>query len=338
MKKFLLFAFAFFAISNLTFGQFYDGFTSTGNIGGDCSDATCNNNGWYTHSNSKPATIDIIAGSLSYTGLQASTGNKVYIIGNNLTLARDVNAAITVSGDIAYYSALINVVDTTNLSETGFDYFMHFATANGNTGVTTFFGRLGIKATALNTYHLGLMNTSGSGSNYTELNTDLTCGTTYLVVVKYDKSTNEATLWVNPSTLGGAEPAGSITNNSSSSSISAYGSICIRNGYSSTYSGGTPKAYIDEIRVGTTFASVTPVAQAFNGLGNPVLNVYPNPASEYITINNFEKGKVQIFNAIGVKVLESETATISVKNLQSGLYFVTMEIEGQKYVAKFFKN
>jgi len=68
------------------------------------------------------------------------------------------------------------------------------------------------------------------------------------------------------------------------------------------------------------------------------ISVYPNPATDYITISSFERGKVEIYNAIGVKVLESDEATINVKDLKAGLYFVTMENEGQKYVAKFLKN
>ena len=105
MKKLYtsFFLLAFLGISQLSFGQFYDGFTGTGTIGGNCADATCNENGWFTHSNTNAATIDILPGSLTYTGLQASTGNKVYITGVTTTLKRDVNAAVTGITNVAYF-------------------------------------------------------------------------------------------------------------------------------------------------------------------------------------------------------------------------------------------
>lgn len=73
-------------------------------------------------------------------------------------------------------------------------------------------------------------------------------------------------------------------------------------------------------------------------LSSNKISVYPNPASDYIVVNTFEKGKVQIYNALGVKVLGTEDQTINIKNLQNGLYFVAMENDGQKYVAKFLKK
>jgi hypothetical protein len=61
-------------------------------------------------------------------------------------------------------------------------------------------------------------------------------------------------MWVNPTSLGGAEPAGGITNNTGTNAFPSFstGSICLRNNAT------TPKAHIDEIRVGETWASVTP--------------------------------------------------------------------------------
>jgi hypothetical protein len=264
MRKNLLFVFLFlstmFLFPNMN-AQFYDGFTGTGNIGGNCIDITCNENGWFTHSGTLAGTIDIINGSLTYDGLQAPTGNKVYIPGSNTTTSRDVNAAITVTGNVAYFSALINVQDNTQLGTVFIvgtsqnSYFLHFGATSGNGPVTVLFGRLGI--ISVNTganYRLGISNTSGGTPTYTEFATDLNFGTTYLVVVKYDYSINTASLWINPSSLGGSEPAGQVTNNSGTSAISAFGSVCIRN------ASATPKAYIDEIRVGTTWAEVTPEA------------------------------------------------------------------------------
>lgn len=345
MKKLYtsFFLLAFLGISQLSFGQFYDGFTGTGTIGGNCADATCNENGWFTHSNTAATTIDILSGSLSYTGLQAPTGNKVYITGNTTALKRDVNAAVTGITNVAYFSALINVIDATNLSATGFDYFMHFGSTSGNS-VTIFPARLGIKqGSSASNFHLGIMNTSGG--TYTENTTDLTFGSTYLVVVKFDITSNTASLWINPATLGGAEPAGAITNATSATTVTAIASICIRNGYSSTNLGGTPNAEIDEIRVGTTFASVTPLSTGINEVSDiNVMNVYPNPATNIITIAAKEAiSNVSIYDFQGRLVQQydfnnSTEVKLNVTELSNGIYsIVANSAKGNSFSTKLVK-
>jgi len=80
---------------NLTYGQtFTDSFTGSGNIGGTGN--LSSNNGWTTHSpTSGGGEIPITTGSLAYTGLQISAGNKVTLPGTNTTVSRDVNAALS---------------------------------------------------------------------------------------------------------------------------------------------------------------------------------------------------------------------------------------------------
>ena len=342
MKKIYFSLVAIFAMALTSVNaQFYDGFTGTGNIGGNCADATCNSNGWYTHSNTSATTIDITPGSLNYTGLQTSTGNKVYLTGVTTELKRDVNAAVTGVTGVGYYSVLINVIDNTNLSTTGFDYFMHFGETSGASN-TIFFGRLGIKSSGAG-FRLGLLN--GSGGTYTEYTTDLAFGTTHLVVVKYDLSTKEASLWVNPSTLGGAEPAGAITNNTGTATTppAAIASICIRNGYSSTITGGTPKVEIDEIRVATTFAAVTPAGTGiFGSASKSNAYVFPNPVKNVLTVKNAQNvNRVEISNIIGEKLI-SETLnnnSVDVSSLFNGIYFVTLFNENQAVkTVKFIKE
>lgn len=354
MKKFYNYfiLLAFLGISQFAVGQFYDGFTGTGNIGGDCDTVgatpDCASNGWLTHSGTV-GTIDIVTGSLSYATLQASTGDKVHITGS-ATLTRDVNAAITIVGNVAYYSALVNVIDATNLSSTGFDYFLCFGNAAGH-AVTGLGARLGV--TSVNSaanYRFGIGNNSGGTGNpvYTAYTTDLTFGTTYLVVVKYDKSAvpTMATLWVNPTTLGSTEPTGSITNNSgTSTSFATFASVCIRNGYSTAIVGGTPNAEIDEIRVGATFADVTPLATGINeNLTENHVSIYPNPATNLVTISAKENiSLVQIFDIQGRIVMEydfngTSEIKLNVSELPNGLYnIVALSTKGNSFSAKLVK-
>ncbi|NSW45816.1 MAG: T9SS type A sorting domain-containing protein [Bacteroidales bacterium] len=350
MRKFYksLFLVALLAISQISFGQFYDGFTGTGNIGGNCTTigATpdCESNGWYTHSGTN-GTIDIIAGSLSYNGLQASTGNKIYIIGNNTQLSRDVNHPVTISGNVAYYSAIINVLDSTNLHETNVNYFMHFATTSGNSNVTVFPARLGIKkGSTPGTFNLAVSNLNVAVNAYTVSTVDLPFNTPVFAVVKYDISANTAYLWVNPTDLGQNEPTGFVSNNASTSTASAIAAICIRNGWDNTNTCGTPKAEIDEIRVGTTWASVTPTPQSVNENSFMQASLYPNPAKDFIMISANENiANVKIYDMQGKVVKQlalsaEQEIKIDVKDLTNGIYsVVALSNNGKVFNSKFVK-
>ncbi len=230
----------------------YEPFNYTvGTTAGGITNGTSSNN-WTTHSGS--GSISVTSGSLTYTGLQASTGNKIRMPGANGTTSADINRATTVAGSVAYYSFLLNVADNTQLG-TGGDYFTGFGGTAG-TGVTTFFGRLNIKSVNVGAnYRLAISNTTGGTPTFTDFASDLSFGATYLVVVKYDfngASPDIATLWVNPSSLGGTEPGGSVSNNSGTANQTTFASIFLRN------TTATPKADIDEIRVGASWAEVTP--------------------------------------------------------------------------------
>jgi hypothetical protein len=263
MKKSLLILLFAIGVSYWGWGQalLYEDFNYTppAYIGGNGNAGSSSNN-WTTHNvtSGQTTTINVITGNLSYPGLVSSSGNKLYLFSNANATSRDVNRAITTSATTLYYSALISIVDNSQIPAATPDYFMHFGQTAGS-GVTVFGARLGIKSVNSGAnYRLSIMNTSGGTPTFTEFNQDLNFSTTYLVVVKYDRSTSPTTayLWVNPTSIGGSEPSGFVSNNSGTGTFSAFASICLRN------SGTTPKAEIDEIRVGTTWADVTPAAPA----------------------------------------------------------------------------
>jgi hypothetical protein len=225
-------------------------------IGGNGNAGSYSNN-WTTHSvtSGQTTTIDVVNGNLSYTGLFPPNGYKVSMFGNNNLTSRDVNRAITYSGNVLYFSVLLNLVDNSDLTTTG-DYFMHFG-ATAGASVTIFGARLGAKSVNSGAnYRFMIQNTSGGTPTFTEFAQDLNFGTIYLVVVKYDKSASPtiASLWVNPSSLGGAEPSGSVTNNSGTGTFATFASICLRNNAT------TPKVEIDEIRIGPNWVDVTPTS------------------------------------------------------------------------------
>jgi PKD repeat protein len=224
-------------------------------VGGNGAAGSSSNN-WTTHSvtTGQTTTINVVNGNLSYSGLFPSNGYKVSMFGNANLTSRDINRAFTSSNNVLYFSVLLNLIDNSGITATG-DYFMHFGATSG-AAVTIFGARLGAKSVNSGAnYRFIIQNTSSGTPTFTEFAQDLNFGTTYLVVAKYNKSSSPtiASLWVNPASLGGSEPSGSVTNNSGTGTFATFASICLRNNAT------TPKVEIDEIRVGPTWADVTPL-------------------------------------------------------------------------------
>lgn len=335
MKKLLLFkkliiGLLLVGLSSAGWAQalLYEGFNyaTPAYIGGNSTAGSTSNN-WTTHSTTDPylGTIDVQDGSLDYTGLASSTGNKIYFLGTANSTSRDVNRPFTSTATTLYFSALVNIIDITQLTATG-DYFLHFAATAGS-AASGFGARLGAKAIGTTNFRFMIQNTSGGTPTYTDNGADLNFGTTYLVVVKYDRiaSPTVATMWVNPAT-GGAEPSGGISNNSGTSAIASFGSICLRN---TSY---TPKAYIDEIRVGATFADVTPlvpVGLTKRDQAQRQTSIYPNPAKSYFNVKAPAGDYVvSINNTIGSLVKTADlnsTGKVEMSDLRPGLYYVTVQ-------------
>jgi hypothetical protein len=309
----------------------YEGFNyaTPAFIGGN-GDAGATSNNWVTHSVTagETTTIDIENGSLSYTGLAASTGNKVFLFSNANKTSRDVNRAFTSTATTLYYSVLVNIIDNSQINTLD-NYFMHFGATAGATN-TTFGGRLGVKSvgTPATNFRFIIVNTSGGTPVYTDNGSDLNFGTTYLVVVKFNISValTVATMWVNPTSLGGTEPTGGISNSTGTNAITTFASICLRNNAT------TPKAYIDEIRVGETWASVTPTGNVgINYKEQPVeqTSIFPNPAKSYFNVKAPEgKYFVTVNNSIGSVVKTANLTNngkVETSDLRPGVYYVRIE-------------
>ncbi len=145
-------------------------------------------------------------------------------------------------------------------------------------------------------------------------------------------SPTTATLWVNPSNLGGTEPASTVTNNSGTQTFSTFASVYIRN------AAGGPKTEIDEIRVGATWADVTPVSLGVKENNIAGLKVYPNPVTNgklFITTDANVEKTVAIYDVLGKQVVNT-TATefVNVSNLKGGVYIVKISEEGKTATRK----
>jgi len=232
-----LFTLSFLILASLAHGQLLDAFTYSGSLTA---------NGWANQSGtsgelSTIATASDAGNSLSYTGLLASSGNRAVISSSG---TEDVNKAVSGITGTGYYSMLIKVVNATGLN-TG-AYFAGFAATTG-AGASAFAGKLYIKNGTTGHFQLGIQASNGTVVYYA---TELNIGTTYFLVVK-ETANNAADLFINP-VPGAAEPTATLTQTGGTGSFPAFASLFIRQ------ASGTGNIEIDEIRAGSTWASVTP--------------------------------------------------------------------------------
>lgn len=69
--------------------------------------------------------------------------------------------------------------------------------------------------------------------------------------------------------------------------------------------------------------------------------IYPNPASEYITVTGYENANYTITNMIGQQVMDGTAKTeqkITIENLPNGLYIITLTENGNSKAYQFSKN
>ncbi|MFA7273551.1 MAG: T9SS type A sorting domain-containing protein [Crocinitomicaceae bacterium] len=263
-------------ISQLTFSQVIDVFNYTGAL---------NANGWTTHSGTAGQLITSTT-SLTYPGLATSTGNKAVMPNGS----EDANIAISGITGTGYSSFIMSLPNTTNTSTAaGGAYFYGFGATSGAV-VTSFHGKIWIKqGVAANTFKLGLTYT---GSTATFTTAEYNVNTPIFVVLSVDTAAQTANLYVNP-TPGAAAPVATLTDNTGTTSPN-FASIFLRQ------AAGTGNIEIDEIRAGSTYASVTPAGVAScnitsAGLTNLTCNdagTTSIPADDYLTFDLNPTGTV----------------------------------------------
>lgn len=325
MKK--LYTLLFLALtSSLSFAQATDPFLGTGSL---------NANGWSTHSGTA-AQLTIVSGSIPYAGM-TSAGNKVALVAGN---SEDVNlaSAAALTG-VAYYSAILNVPNTTGLHPTAVagDYSIALGGTAG-ASVTSLPARIYFRTgTVANTFNIGVLNNSGGTATPTYAATDYPVGTPLFVVVKYDFATNTASLFVNPA-LDGAEPAATVTNATGTTLAPAQiASVVLRQ--AGTAATGTGNVEYDNIRVGGTYSYVTTSVLGVKQNAIAGLSIYPNPVVNgilYIDTNANADKKVVIYNVLGKQVLSTTTSenSINVGSLNNGIYIVKVTEEGKTATRK----
>ena len=279
--------------------------------------------------------IVVASGSLDYTGLAASTGNSI-------TFDEAGKEAYTEFADITsgsvYASFLFRVTDFQTSTSPDLTDGGYFAALAG--GTTSYDARLWVRPnpdTDGTTFDIGFGHES-STPTFTSETYDV--GVVIFVVMSYDIDNGQTNVWINPdpSTFGDTAPTATINTTETSNAASKINLFILRQ----DSSGETPFLQIDELRINSSWASVTPASGTASTSNNTIagFNAYPNPVkgnSLTVTTSSTEAKTVNIFNVLGRKIFSqrfsSMNKTMDISEISSGVYIMKVS-EGNNIATK----
>ena len=279
--------------------------------------------------------IVVASGSLDYTGLAASTGNSI-------TFDEAGKEAYTEFADITsgsvYASFLFRVTAFQTSTSPDLTDGGYFAALAG--GTTSYDARLWVRPnpdTDGTTFDIGFGHES---SNPTFTSETYDFGVVIFVVMSYDIDNGQTNVWINPdpSTFGDTAPTATINTTETSNAASKINLFILRQ----DSSGETPFLQIDELRINSSWASVTPASGTASTSNNTIngFNVYPNPVkgnSLTVTTSSTEAKTVNIFNVLGRKIFSqrfsSMNKTMDISEISSGVYIMKVS-EGNNIATK----
>jgi len=232
-------------------------------------------------------------GNLSYAGI-TSTGNSATFSGTG----SDTKAIFTntTSGNI-YASFLIKVTNFAAMADNNNTYFAGFTTSTGTFNATLWIRRVGAD------YQFGVSPTTSSANVawstnlYTPEAADF-FNNQYLTL-GYDFTNNLIVLAENATIGGTGNVLAYVTPAAPFTSIAGF--------FFRQNDNTTPTMMVDELKIATT-ADFTLSATRFNDISG--LNVYPNPANDFLHITTSANGvkTVAIYDVVGKQVLNTTTA------------------------------
>lgn len=240
--------------------------------------------------------ILVTSGSLTYPGLPASAGNKIAYSGTGSDNYRVFGTPVTAGS--TYYSFILNVSALSGLTTTG-GYFTSLVQA---ASTSAFGGAVWTRlSTTAGKFNVGVSTRSNSVVSW--LAADLDPGTSYFIVAAYDIVTGTANdvarIWLNTPAIGGAEPTADATA-AVGTDLGAAGveRVLVRQDNATN----TPSVEVDEIRVGTTWAQVTPtgavpsitISSPLAAFGNVCINTTAGPNSFTISGANLTTANVTV--------------------------------------------
>jgi hypothetical protein len=143
-------------------------------------------------------------------------------------------------------------------------YFAHLKSSAAN----EFYARVGASTNgaAAGTFRLAIANETWSAAASIEYPVDLELNKSYTVVTRFDLATDQATLWIGPTSEDGTSVTATdaVGYTATGNSINAYALRQGTSGSTAALSGGPGTIAVDNLLVGTSFADVvagTPVPE-----------------------------------------------------------------------------
>ena len=278
--------------------------------------------------------ILVTTSSLDYTGLAASTGNKIKFDENGIDALTRFN---NVTSGTVYASFMFKITafqtnNSPDVSDGGY-----FAALAG--GSSSYDARLWVRPnpdTAGSTFDIGFGHESFSPT-FTSSTYDL--DDVIFVVMGYNMDTKVTSVWINPdaSSFEGTIPAATLTT-TDDNPPSSINTFIIRQDSDKE----TPFIEMDELRISTSWADVTPKDNTASISDNLIdgFSAYPNPVRNgklTITSATSDVKNVSIYNVLGRKVFSQNiTGTskqLNIASVTSGVYILKV-VEGTKSSTK----
>jgi PEP-CTERM putative exosortase interaction domain len=223
---------------------------------------------WFQAGGTNPlVTATIQSGSLTIPGLGTSGGNSVLMTPQVNIASRFAFGSAITNGSI-YYSFALKVPTIGSTMGAGGGFFAGFnnsgALSQGNS--PTVIGDRVLIRSATGGFNLGLSKASSAGSDFQWAGATFTSSDTIFIVGSYDIGTLAATddaarLWINPSSsdFGAAiSPTATLTATTGADFVGTGGSLQSFLLYARANTLFPDQMIIDDLRIGTSWADVTP--------------------------------------------------------------------------------
>lgn len=240
---------------------FQDGFNYTSGI--NLYNAS---SGYQASPSANTASVAIGSGSLTYPGLAdfSPSGNDVSVAAGSSTAAQTAASFTAQSSGTVYASFLLDVTALATGAGNTQNYGMAGMPPTGAAYAsgTDPCGIVLLGNVSNGSYDLGVRSSgNGSGSNHSYTGSTLTANTVYLIVLKYDYGVDKASIYIDPTSLGGADPGtpSAIMTTPAGAAPANLSQFYIREGGNSLGVNDASAPYlVDDLRIGTAWADVTP--------------------------------------------------------------------------------
>jgi len=355
-KKIVFFFCFIILIINGIYGQktlpVYDGINYTAGT------LTYDNINWWCLNTVPVNDVTVISGSLVYPGLLESTANKLRFNGGGDEIA--IFFGNQAADTKVYYSFIFQVTDLTGLSVSSATDLAGFSNAPNTSsawGCSLIIQKDATDPTKFNLGHgtrssLPVWNIVGGVPVKYTVSTPIFIVSEYDIIGAYVSGTpnDKSSIWINPDPLtfeSSVPPAATISGDLTGSGINDINPLnrfYLKQDAVTT----TPVIDIDEIRIGLTWASVTPkqITTGTKELLNDKMtaSVYPNPVSDLlkVDIKSADINTIEIYNLGGIRLLTKKidrgSNNIDVSTLPKGMYAVVLKGSGVIVNRKFIKK